>query len=583
MKKTVILRTAMVGSALLASVTAGLTTTNLVFADPPTKPSGSSNSSNNSSSSNKSGGNSSSQSVTYNGACTYSESTSEANKTCDSTTASQNTILVSGGTVNFTNPTITKSGDDNSGDNADFYGTNAAVLSYNSSKIKITGGTVTTNGSHANAVFAYGNSTIDISETVIKTTSNNSGGVMVTGGGTLNGTNLTISTSGNSSAAIRSDRGGGTMMIDGGTYEVSGTGSPVIYSTADVTVKNAKMTSTASEGAVIEGKNSVTLENDEIEVTNIKLNGNSETYKSFFIYQSMSGDASEGTGTFTMKDSKVTNNKGEIFFVTNTTAVINLENNTYVNNDESGSFLKATTGKWGNSDSNGGQVTLNVKNDGIFGNFVIDSISTLAMNLTEKSYVKGTINGDKTAKEINVVMDSSSIIVLTGDSYISSLTNDDTANSNIYANGYKLYVGGVEASINQNTPPEYSKNTEESEESTETTAKETTEDKSWLYWLLGACGVGFVIALIIIFVILKKNKKNKQAFEEGKALESIEENTMKRPWEQPQPLQKPGDKATVASTSTQTQVQKTPETPGAEQKESENPNEIPNKPQNQAS
>lgn len=531
MNKKIILRTAVISSALFASITAGLTTSNLVFAVPAKPPS----SSGGNSGGGQPGGGSSSSSVSYTGVCSYSESTSEANKTCNSNTAGQNTILVSGGTVNFTNPTVTKSGDDNSGDNADFYGSNAAILSYNSSKIKISGGTVTTNGSHANAVFAYGDSTIDISDTTIKTTSNNSGGVMVTGGGTLNAQKLTISTTGNSSAAIRSDRGGGTMTIDGGTYEVSGTGSPVIYSTADVTVKNAKMTSTASEGAVIEGKNSVTLDSDDITVTNVKLNGNSETYKAFFIYQSMSGDASEGTGTFTMKNSNVVNNKDEIFFVTNTTAVINLENNTYKNNDESGSFLKATTGKWGNSGSNGGKVTLNVKNDGVFGDFVIDNISTLAMNLTEKSYVKGTINGAKSAKEINVVMDKSSIIVLTGDSYISSLTNDDTENSNIYANGHKLYVGGTEASINQATPPEYSRDSEEETEEAE--AEPETEDKTWLYWLLGACGAGFVIALVVVMLIVKKHKKNKRTFEENKAIAQVENNGMKRPWEQDQPLQ----------------------------------------------
>lgn len=532
MKNKVVARSLIVSSALAVSVTAGLLTSNLVFAEPPVKPSGSS-------SGGTGGGSSSFDTKNYKGAITFTETTSEANGSYTSTTGGQNTVLVSGGTVNLNNPTVVKSGDDNSGDSADFYGTNAAILSYNSSKIKINGGTVTTDGSHANAVFAYGDSTIDITDTTIKTTSNNSGGVMVTGGGTLNATNLNISTSGNSSAAIRSDRGGGTMKISGGTYEVSGTGSPVVYSTADISVLNATMTSTASEGVVIEGKNSVTLDNDEITVTNVKLNGNSETYKAFFIYQSMSGDASEGTGTFTMKNSKVTNNKGEIFFVTNTTAVINLENNTYVNNDASGAFLKATAGKWGKSGQNGGDVTLYAKNDGMFGNIVIDNVSTLTANLTEKAYLMGTINGEKTAKELNIVMDKSSTIVLTGDSYISSLTNEDTENSNIYANGYKLYIGGVEALINQDTPPEY---TRDSETTAETTVSEVEVDRTWVYWLLAATGVAFVVALVIVFVILKKGKKDKRDFEENQALTQVESNQMKRPWEQVQPLQKVSEK-----------------------------------------
>ncbi len=52
----------------------------------------------------------------------------------------------------------------------------------------------------------------------------------------MNAENLDIETSGNSSAAIRSDRGGGTVTVNGGTYVTNGTGSPAVYSTADITV-----------------------------------------------------------------------------------------------------------------------------------------------------------------------------------------------------------------------------------------------------------------------------------------------------------------------------------------------------------
>ena len=64
---------------------------------------------------------------------------------------------------------------------------------------------------------------------------------MTTGGAAMNAENLTINTSGNSSAAIRSDRGGGTVNVTGGSYTTSGTGSTVIYSTADITVNDASL------------------------------------------------------------------------------------------------------------------------------------------------------------------------------------------------------------------------------------------------------------------------------------------------------------------------------------------------------
>ena len=126
---------------------------------------------------------------------------------------------------------------------------------------------------------------------------------MTTGGGTMNAYNLTINTKGTSSAAIRTDRGGGTVTVNKGTYTTTGKGSPAIYSTANITVKNAKLISKASEGIVVEGKNSVSIYNTTLTDTNNTLNGQSTTYKNIFLYQSMSGDASTGSSKFTAKKS----------------------------------------------------------------------------------------------------------------------------------------------------------------------------------------------------------------------------------------------------------------------------------------
>ena len=385
-------------------------------------------------------GGSNSGNVSHNGATEISEDTSSNGEEYSSETGSENAILVTGGTSTLTSPTITKTGDSD-GDDSDFYGTNAAVL-VKEGTLNIKGGSVSTNGSHANGVFAYSNGTINISDTTIKTTSNNSGAIMVTGGGTLTANNVTAETDGNSSAPIRSDRGGGTLTVNGGSFTSHGTGSPAIYSTADITVNDASLTSTASEGVVIEGKNSIILNDTTVTATNTKLNGNSETYKAIFIYQSMSGDAEVGTSTFTAKDSKIINNKGDIIFVTNTNTVIELENNEIVNNDNSGNFLKIGAAKWGKSGSNGGTVTLNATNQKIDGNIVIDNISTLDFSLKNGSKYEGTINGENTAKEINLTLDSNSTLTLTGDSYITSLEDEDSSYSNINFNGHKLYVNG---------------------------------------------------------------------------------------------------------------------------------------------
>ena len=157
----------------------------------------------------------------------------------------------------------------------------------------------------------------------------------------------------------------------------------------------------------------------------------------------MSGDASTtGGATFTAKDSKITTNKGDTIYVTNTTCTINLENNKIVNNDSDGYFLRIQKDSWGNSGSNGGNVTLNLTNQDIDGDIYVDSISTLAMNLTDGSSYSGAINTDNTAKSITLKLSSDSKIKLTGNTYITSLEDDDSTYSNIDLNGYKLYING---------------------------------------------------------------------------------------------------------------------------------------------
>lgn len=461
----------------------------IVFAQPPTKPPGESGTP---------GGNSSSSNITHTGSTTITSNTEETDKTYSTTTSEENALLVSSGTSTITNAIVNKTGTPTShSDNYDFYGTNAAIFVNNGATLNIKGGTITTDAAYANAVFSYGTGVINISDATINTSSNNSGGVMVTGGGTLTANSCTVKTQGNSSAAIRSDRGGGTLTVNKGTYETNGTGSPAIYSTADITVNDAKLIANVSEGVVVEGKNSVTLNNVEMEATNTKLNGNSETYKSIFIYQSMSGDADVGTSTFTAKNSKITNNKGDIIFVTNTNTIITLENNKIVNNDSDGVFLKATTAKWGTSGSNGGNVTLNMNNQKVSGDIIVDNISTLTMTMKDNSVLVGAIDKENQAKEISLSMSSDSVLSLTADTYLDSLENDDNTNSNIYSNGqYKLYVNGKEVSINQDTY-----------DSSNITTTTQSNNNYYIYYTIG--GIAILLLLTAICTVIISKKKNK--------------------------------------------------------------------------
>lgn len=334
--------------------------------------------------------------------------------------------------------TINKTGDTNS-ESSDFYGTNAAVLAKNGSELTIKDTTLTTNASHANGAFSYGKGTVlNLIDTIITTTGNNSGGIMTTGGATTNATNLTVNTSGNSSAAIRSDRGGGTVNVNSGTYNTSGVGSPAIYSTADINVSDASLSATNSEAVVIEGGNSVSLTNSTVSGNNATLNGQSTLKTNVLIYQSMSGDASEGNSSFEMTGGTLISGTGSMFHVTNTTTEITLNNVSLINASDSSDLLIASADSWGMSGKNGGNVTLNLISQSATGNITIDSISSLQLNITSGSNYTGSINNSGKA---NVTLSSDSSWTLTADTYIDSFTGDY---SNINANGYHLYVSGVQ-------------------------------------------------------------------------------------------------------------------------------------------
>ncbi len=264
---------------------------------------------------------------------------------------------------------------------------------------------------------------------------------MTTGGDTMNASDLTIHSAGNSSAAIRSDRGGGTVTVTGGSYTTDGKGSPAVYSTADITVNDAELTSTASEGIVIEGKNSVTLNNVSLNADHNQHNSNkSDYFHAVMIYQSMSGDADMGLSEFSATGGSITNANGDIFFVNNTATDISLSGVKITNNGD-GAFLRAAAAGWGREGSNGGSVNLQAVSQVIDGDMIVDDISVLNLYLRDGSAFNGAINSDGAAGEVYVELTGGSKWVLTGDSYIRSLTCDADS---IDLNGYKLTVDGKE-------------------------------------------------------------------------------------------------------------------------------------------
>lgn len=378
---------------------------------------------------------------------TIDEKTSVEGETYTSDGDDENALRVDGADVTLDTITVKKTGGDSSNtENGDFYGQNAGVLVLNGATAAINGGTFQTDAVNGNAVFSYGeNTTVNISDAVIRTTKNNSGGIQTTGGGTMNAENLDIQTEGNSSAAIRSDRGGGTVKVTKGKYVTNGTGSPAVYCTANISVEDAVLLANASEGIVVEGRNSVSLKNCDVtgNMDNTYNGDSDENIHCIMIYQSMSGDASVGEAEFVAEGGSITSKAGDMFYITNTDCKIRLKDvKLTLAND---TFLRvegnSSTRGWGTEGANGGDVILTAESQTVEGNILVDSISSLDFSMTKGTNYKGSINSDGESGEVAITIDKNSTWTLTADSYITSFDGDISC---VETNGYHLYVNGEE-------------------------------------------------------------------------------------------------------------------------------------------
>lgn len=359
-------------------------------------------------------------------------------------------LVTNGGTLSSKGANINKkSGNGSSTDNCDFYGINAALLVNSKSTATIKDATIKTSADCSNAVFCMGeSSSIDIRDSTITTTGKSSSrGLDATYGGKITADNVKVTTSGGSCAALATDRGEGTVTAKNSNLETNGAGSPVIYSTGKISINNTEGSANGSQMVVVEGKNSATVKNSNLTASGTGNRGDVDVC-GVMLYQSMSGDADNGTSSFTSKNSSLSIDSDSsyydtapMFFATNTSAKINLSNTKL----KYGSNILVSakgTNAWGNEGSNGGKVKLTATSQTLTGDIEADDISTVSLSLSKSSSYKGTINGNNKAKSIKLTLSSDSKITLTGDSYLSSLIDEDTTYSNIDFNGHKLYVDG---------------------------------------------------------------------------------------------------------------------------------------------
>lgn len=383
------------------------------------------------------------------------------NQDITSTGTDENALLVTEGKVSLSDASITRTSDDSTGgDASSFYGVGAAVLA-TGGELTIDNVLINTDSSGGAGVFSYGDGVVYVSNSTISTNKNTSGGIHVAGGGKLYAANLTVNTNGESAAAIRSDRGSGTMIVDGGSYTSNGLGSPAVYVTADITINNAQLTATGSEALCLEGLNTVRLYNSVLTGNMKDLEQNDNTW-TVILYQSMSGDSQVGQGTFTMDGGKLVSQNGGVFYSTNTESEFVLHNVEIEKAADSEYFLRVTGNSnqrgWGKTGANGANTVFTGITQQMVGDVIWDSISTLDLYLTQGSALAGAVVDDETNAGsggdgyCRVVIDGSSVWVVTGNSVVSDL---ECAGSIMDVSGNSVTIIGTDGTVYAEGSSEY--------------------------------------------------------------------------------------------------------------------------------
>ena len=420
----------------------------------------------------------------YDAANTYDSDTEVSDTSLESTGTDENAALVSSGAnVTFDNVDITRnSSDSTGGDNSSFYGVGAALLATEGNAY-VKGGTVTTDAAGGAGLFAYGDGTVYAADTTIKTTQDTSGGIHAAGGGKLYAWDLNVETDGESAAAIRSDRGGGTMVVDGGTYTSNGVGSPAVYCTADIAVKDATLTANGSEAVCIEGLNSLHLFNCDLTGNMSDLSQNDSTW-TVILYQSMSGDSELGNSTFQMDGGTLTSQNGGVFYTTNTESDITLKDVDITYNNDNEYFLRCTGNNnergWGESGANGADCDFTAISQDMEGSVIWDTISQLDFYMTDGSNLTGAIIDDESFAGnggdgyCNVYVSDDSTWTVTGDSTVSTLSNAGTI---VDDSGKNVTIKGTDGTVYVEGDSDYTITVDKYEDTADTSGSDTVA--SW--------------------------------------------------------------------------------------------------------
>lgn len=332
------------------------------------------------------------------------------------------------------NNKVIKTGDSSDLAESDKKGKNSAILVNTEKNLTISKSEIETDGSGASGVAATSNGAkVVINDSKIVTNQERSKGLLASGGGTIEANNINIQTSGDKASGAVTDYGGGNLDIKNSVINTNGVHSAGIYSTDNILVENTKITTANSTGAVIDGTGEIRLINCDL---------TSGGKRAVYVFYTGANAKDTIKGKFSMEGGSLTATNGPAFYVTNTIAIINLEN---VNlTAKNGVILKAVTDSSDLGMENkvktqkGGEAVVTAKSQRLEGGFEVDNESTLDLTLSAGSTLKGYINKENTAKKVKLTVESGCTIELTENCYVDELNISEGAT--IIENGYKIYT-----------------------------------------------------------------------------------------------------------------------------------------------
>jgi len=344
------------------------------------------------------------------------QTAAQTSQTFAATQTDQSAVYVlNAGYVILTNCTMTKTGDASDVGNSSENGVNAGALANSAGIIAIVGGSVTTNASGGNGLFATGSgSAVTMSNGEISTFGSGSHGIDATNGGVISLTDVNVTTTGDNSSALATDIGGGSVVVNGGAIAANattpGSHSAGIYSTGDIAVSDATVTSMGDCGGVIDGPNTMAL-------TNTDLTGVVEGIK---VWKTA---PDTGSATLAIYGGSLTSTNGDAFLITGETGnPANVE--IFVAN---GAAISAGSGTLVNV-SGASTASFSVEADTLAGNLLADETSSLDASLLFSTSLTGSI------QNASLTMDASSAWNVTENSTLTILADPEGISGQTVAN-----------------------------------------------------------------------------------------------------------------------------------------------------